>query len=207
MLEDWSNDHPEFLCFEGDIQQTISHQAHPEGLRYWNEVRYETMARMRNNLLEKATNKQNEFDYYFSLDSDILLKDINTINKLIDYAELYKDTVVSPLMYMTPDSEMYPSMMSWKANEPPGTRAERRLDEYPIGQPFFVDVVMAAVFMPKEIFTNVRYRSHRQGEDLGFAARLAEQGYRSLAASDIYAPHIMHKNMIDAHAANWLSLD
>lgn len=206
MLSDWSDKHPEFICFEGDIQQTLNHQSHPEGLRYWNEVRYSMMAQMRNNLLDKAIAKQDTFSHYFSLDSDILLKDINTINRLLAYSEQYPDAVVSPLAYMTPDSEMYPSVMSWRTDAPPGYRAQRKVEEYPIGKPFFADVVMAAVLMPKEIFTNVRYHSHRQGEDLGFAAELTEKGYRSLAASDIYVPHVMHQHMLGNHVHNWLSL-
>ena len=96
---------------------------------------------------------------------------------------------------MTPYDTSFPSAMTWETN--PGAHAIRKLDEYKIGKLFEVDVVMAAVFMDKKVFTNNRYYPHRQGEDLGFAVDLASSGHRSFAAWDIYCPHIMHKSMLE----------
>lgn len=206
-LWEWHEKHPEFIVFQGDVQMNLTHRTHPEGSRFWNEVRYLTMATLRNNLMEKAAQLKDQFDYYFSLDSDILLKDVNTLNRLIDYSEHYPDTVISPLTYMTPDSDNYPSIMSWRHDSLPGIRAERRVNEYPLGQPFIADVVMAAVLMPKNIYTTVRYRGHRQGEDLGFAGQLMQKGFKSLAATDIYCVHVMHRYMMESHVYNWLDLE
>lgn len=206
LLWSWHERHPEFMCFQGDIEMKITHRSHPEGLRYWDQIRYLKMAEMRNNLLDRAIAMSDRFDYYLSLDSDILLKDRDTINRLIAYSEQYPNTVVAPLAYMTPDSEEYPNVMSWEKDWPPGIKAERRLEEYPMGQPFIADVVMAAVLMPKSVYTQARYRGHTQGEDLGFAVELMRRGFKSLAATDIYTPHIMHRYMVEQHVNNWLTL-
>lgn len=197
VLLDWQAEHPELLCFQGHIQMHSSHQAHPEGVRCWSRTRYMTMIDLRNNLLERASAVSDKFDYYFSLDSDIILDQPDSISRLIAYAEQFPGTVVSPLSYMTPDGTMFPSIMTWK--DQPGGAAFRDLVNYPIGQPFLADVVMAAVLMPRQIYTSVRYRFHPQGEDLGFAYALHRCGFKSLAASDISCSHIMHQSMLETH--------
>ncbi len=198
LLWEWQAKHPEFIVYQGDIQMELPHREHTEGKRHWSPTRYMTMASLRNSLLDKATVHQHKFDYYFSLDSDIMLQDPETLNILTSYGEIYKNTVFSPLSYMKPhdakDWRNYPSIMTWK--DAPGFRASRDMDNYPIGEAFFADIVMAAVLMPREIFTKVRYRAHKQGEDLGFAAELHRSGYRSMAISNVKCPHIMHKYML-----------
>jgi hypothetical protein len=138
-----------------------------------------------------------KFDYYFSLDSDIILEQPDTISRLISYSQQFPGTVVSPLSFMTPDSLNFPSVMSWR--DKAGGAAWRDLHNYPIGQPFLADIVMAAVLMPREIYTTVRYTAHRQGEDLGFATQLSRHRFKSLAASDIHCPHLMHRSMLETH--------
>lgn len=196
VLLDWHEKHPEVMCFQGDIRNELHHEHHPDGMRLWSMARYVTMATMRNNLLERATAMEDKFDYYFSLDSDILLTRPDTLSRLIHYAESYPNCVVSPLTYMTPDTKLFPSIMSWRDSI--GGRAYRD-PEYPIGQPFLADIVMAAVLMPRPVYTQVRYRCHRQGEDLGFAGQLSLYNFKSLAASDIELPHIMHRYMLDPY--------
>ncbi len=205
MLWAFHERHPEVFHFDGIINETVPHGEHTENCRIWSEIKYLSMSKMRNNILDLATAMQDKFDYLFSLDSDILLKDPETINKLLAYSELYPDTVISPLSYMSPYNKEHPSIMSWLVQ--PGMRAGRPLDNYPIGEPFIADIVMAAVLMPKSVFTKVRYRGHRQGEDLGFAYDLWRNGFRSLAASDIECPHVMYPSMLDSHAKSWLDVD
>ncbi len=194
ILWNWHQDHPEVKLFDAQIQMRIAHSAHPDETRVWSSMQYYNMVFLRNDLLERASVLEG-FDYYFSLDSDIILEDPETINKLIAYAqEDFSRSVISPLMYMTPFDTNFPSAMSWI--DRPGGKAIRRLEEYRIGELFETDVVMAAVFMQKPAFKNVRYQWHQQGEDLGFATALAEFGFKSFAAWDIYCPHIMHKRML-----------
>ncbi len=107
---------------------------------------------------------------------------------------------------MKPNTDEYPNIMTW-IDGAKWIVAERKLDQYRIGEPFFADIVMAAVFMPRNIYTTVRYRQHRQGEDLGFAINLDRAGFKSLAATDIEAPHIMYRGMVESHVNDWLQLE
>jgi hypothetical protein len=193
ILWEWQAYAPQYKYFDAQIYMKIAHEAHPDGKRHWSAQKYYNMVTLRNNLLERATNLSDQFDYYFSLDSDIFLEDPDTILKLVNHAETGKD-VLSPLMYMTPYDTNYPSAMTWENR--PGGHAIRSLSKNEIGTVFKVDIVMAAVFMSRDVYTKTRYQWHRQGEDLGFATHLAELGFDSFAAWDIYCPHIMHKNML-----------
>lgn len=210
VLQNWHADHPEVICFLMNEEPRITHREHNEGERYWNQIKYEAMVILRNHLLENAIILQDKFDYYFSLDSDILLKDPETLNRLIAYSEQTPNAVISPLSFMSPPCKedptgrMHPSIMSWEREDRVGFRAIRT--SYPLGQPFFADIVMAAVLMPKNIFTRVRYRLHRQGEDLGFATNLHHAGFKSLAATDIEVSHVMHRYMLESSVNGWLDL-
>lgn len=189
ILWDFHLARPESLLFDAQIFTPIKHSTHDDGYRQWDAQKYENMVTLRNNLLERADGVSHIFDYYFSLDSDILLEDPQTISKLVNYCEEGRD-IVSPLMYMTPFDRNYPSAMTWVEGD--RHRAVRELGVYKPGTIFPVDIVMAAVMMSKKAYTLARYRWHRQGEDLGFAQHLRELGIQSWAAWDIYCPHIMN---------------
>lgn len=196
MLWEWQMKHPEFLVFDGLIRNDIHHNHHPEGQRIWNSTKYLEMVDMRNSLLERATSLQDKFDYYFSLDSDLILENPETLQILSDYGDQGYD-ILSPLSFMTPTERNYPSVMSWVEGLP--GRAQRDLPRYPLegDQIFQSDVVMAAVFMSRKVFTTVRYRWHRQGEDLGFATALYEHGIKSYCIPYLYCPHLMHEFMVE----------
>jgi hypothetical protein len=195
ILWNWHERRPEFQVFDAQIQMKINHSAHPDETRIWSSMQYYNMVFLRNDLLERAAVLSDNFDYYFSLDSDILLEDPETLNKLVSYAqEDITRSVISPLMYMTPFDTNFPSAMSWL--DKPGGKATRMLNKYSVGRLFEADIIMAAVFMQNYVFKNIRYQWHHQGEDLGFATALADAGYKSYAAWDLYCPHIMHKKML-----------
>src|SRR5690606_4324621 len=67
-------DHPELIVFDGQIDDIRVHKNHEEGKRRWGAERYSAMVHFRNSLLERATALQEQFDFYFSLDSDLLLE-------------------------------------------------------------------------------------------------------------------------------------
>lgn len=187
-LMDWFESHPQVACFAMNTLPSIDHHHHDNGKRVWDVEAYTKMSRMRNALLDLGTSL--DPDYYFSLDSDIILERPTTISSLIELAE--PGCAVSPLMYMRHFGISYPSVMSW-VNEP-GGKAFRHLDSYKIGTVFQSDIIMAAVLMSKEVYKNSRYSPHRQGEDLGWSADCARQGFTLLSASNIYCPHIMHQS-------------
>lgn len=196
MLIKYRNARPDIPEFILDIKEDVPHFDHEEGTRTWSISKYQNMVNLRNSLLSRV--RELNPNYFFSLDSDILLTNQNTIQLLIAHVNSGADAV-SPLMFMTPVDTMYPSVMNW-INER-GGQAFRK-ESYPFGEYFESDVIMAAKMMSKDVYTNVNYSLHSQGEDLGWCGNAAKMGYKLYSASYIYAPHIMHKQMMQHFLIN-----
>lgn len=195
ILLEWGDKHPEFFMFEGQIEITKRHFQHAEGERAWNLSRYENMAIFRNSLLTRATEKQDQFDIYFSLDSDLLLEDPNTILRLVETLVQNDLDTLSPLCFMTPTSRSFPNCMYWESA--PGGMAKRDLSKFKEDSLQECDIIMAAVMMSKRVFTKAKYYVHPLGEDIGFATDLARHGFKSYLDSRIYVPHMLHRYMLD----------
>ena len=154
------------------------------------------MVSLRNILLAKV--REYQPDYFLSLDSDILLVNPNTIELLIAHINSGADAV-NPLMFMTPVGTMYPSVMKWVGE--PGGKAHRD-QAFSLGDYFQSDVIMAAKMMSKEVYNNVDYCMHEQGEDLGWSGNCAKAGYKLYCASYIYAIHVMGRQMLNSVIKN-----
>ena len=196
-LHRWHDDNPEVWCFDLYVNDVEKHQDHEsilksKGLqnhvRAWSYERYYTMVELRNSLLEKS--QYRDFDRFLSLDSDILIVNPETLNLMVEYTETKVDAV-NILSYMTPEGISFPSTMSWSPHV--YMTGERRLDDYKIGSFFETDIIMASKMMTPEVVQNVRYRYHKQGEDLGWSDEAVRQGYKLGIASDVYAPHVMSR--------------
>ncbi len=196
MLIKYRNARPDIPEFILDIKEDVFHFDHQEGTRTWSISKYQNMVNLRNSLLSKV--RELNPNYFFSLDSDILLTNQNTIQLLIAHVNSGADAV-SPLMFMTPIDTMYPSVMNWI--DEPGGQAFRK-EKYSFGEYFQSDVIMAAKMMSKDVYSNVNYSLHSQGEDLGWCGNAAKLGYKLYSASYIYAPHIMHKQMLQHFLEN-----
>lgn len=194
VLWEWQAAHPSVSAFDGLIREDINHETHMENGRHWKGYQYWRMVDLRNSLLDRAIALQPE--RFFSLDSDILLENPSTLEEL--YNRTATNDAVSPLTYMDPRSIKHPSVMSWIG----GWRAKRLLDNYPIGTMFKADIIMAAVMMSKPVYETVRYRWHKQGEDLGWSADARVNKFDLWCASDIYGAHIMHEKDLDPYLRN-----
>jgi len=189
ILNSWKECDNRIPYFDIKIREDIPHFEHEENKRSWTISKYHNMVSLRNSLLNSV--RELSPDYYFSLDSDILMSNPSTMELLIAHVNDGADAV-SPLMYMTPVGTMYPSVMDWRQDEP--DKAYRRKD-YSIGSYFKSDVIMAAKMMSKDVYQNVDYSVHMQGEDVGWSLNCREQGYNLYSASYIYCPHIMSRTM------------
>jgi len=185
MLNAWKRYDSNVAHFEIFERDDLPHFEHENNGRQWTISKYENMVKLRNSLLSKA--RELAPDYYFSLDSDILLENPNTIELLIAHIKEGADAV-SPLMFMTPIGDMYPSVMSWLNDD---TGNATRLPRYPIGSYFQADVIMAAKMMSKNTYESIDYVLHFQGEDVGWSLQCKQAGLRLYSASYIFAPHIM----------------
>lgn len=194
VLWDWQSRHPEVTVFDGVIRKEEVHKTHFQDKRQWAAHDFSRMAQFRNNLLARARNYTPE--RYFSLDSDILLVNPRTIEALYEVTS-EPGTTAAPLCYMTPTNADAPNIMSWIKE--PGGRATRKPDHYPLGATFEVQISMAAVMMSKEVYENVNYRRHPQGEDLGWSAEVTRQGYKMYSVSNVYAWHIMQEQLLQPY--------
>lgn len=190
-LWDWHSAHPEVSVFDGIIRTDIQHRHHPEGMRIWPKEDFLKMTTLRNNLLNRV--RCLEPERYFSLDSDILIENPSTIEQLYEITKTTADAA-SPLCYMWPQGRDYPNMMTWADHI--GGRAQRPVDQYPIGTDFRSDIIMGAVMMNKAVYNTVDYRWHKQGEDLGWSAEAARRKFKLYSMTSVYAPHIMHKEQL-----------
>lgn len=198
LLLEFSERHPEIKCFDIEAMEE-SHRDHSENHREWSGPRYMTMVSLRNRLLARV--RCHEPDKFFSLDSDILLENPRTISILDTLTDSHD--AVAPLMFMTPVSNQFPSVMTWHLDEP--HKAHRR-DNYPLGTFFEADVIMAAVMQSKSVYQNVNYAYHKQGEDLGWSKDAANKGYKLYSASYLYCPHVMSPLYLSNYLVNGDSL-
>jgi hypothetical protein len=195
-LESWRKFDKRIPYFEIKIREDIPHFEHENNGRQWSMSKYVNMVSLRNSLLESVRKIQPE--YYFSLDSDILLTNTNTIELLIAHIKSGADAV-NPLMFMTPFGTMYPSVMDWRLDVP--AKAFRK-EKYELGHYFQSDVIMAAKMMSKDVYNNINYTLHEQGEDVGWSLECKKAGFKLYSASYIYAPHIMSEVMYQSFLAN-----
>lgn len=193
MLEAWKSYDKNIPFFHIEYRKDINHFEHQQNGRQWTISRYENMVQLRNSLLTKV--REIQPDYYFSLDSDILIENPNTLELLVAHIKDGADAV-SPLMFMTPVGTKYPSVMTWREDEPDKAK---RLERYPIGTYFQADVIMAAKMMNKEVYNNIDYSIHPQGEDVGWSLNCHKRNYKLFSASYIYAPHIMNQIMYNEY--------
>lgn len=194
-LKRWRSAHPEIPLFEIVQRPDLPHFEHEKNSRQWTMSKYHNMVNLRNSLLERV--REISPDYYFSLDSDILIKNPSTIELLTSHIDDGADAV-NTLMFMTPVGTQFPSVMTWKSEDERAFREE----SYPLGKFFQSDIIMAAKMMSKEVYKNVNYQFHVQGEDLGWCQDAKDKGYKLFCASYIYTPHIMHEDMLKVFLQN-----
>lgn len=195
-LHTWKNMDKRIPLFEINERADIPHFEHAPNSRQWTISKYHNMVSLRNSILDRV--RFHQPDMYLSLDSDILLENSNTIEFLSAHIKDGADAV-SPLMFMTPTGTMFPSVMSWRSEI--GDKAYRQ-EKYPLGSYFKSDIIMAAKMMSKDVYMNVDYEVHSQGEDLGWSKNAGLKGYELYSASYIYANHIMGPDMYQQYLRN-----
>lgn len=196
ILEAWKKYDKRIPYFNIIYRDDLPHFQHENNGRQWSISKYENMVKLRNSLLQNV--REQEPDFYFSLDSDILLENPNTLELLMAHVKEGADAV-NPLMFMTPIGSMYPSVMNWRPQE---MDKAYRLEKYPLGTYFKSDVIMAAKMMNRKVYQNIDYSIHQQGEDVGWSLSCRDKGYNLFCASYIYSPHIMSPLMYNEYIKN-----
>lgn len=134
-------------------------------------------AKLRNELRDMFL--QTDADYYFSLDTDILLEDETVIERLIAAIESGDGwRVAQPLTVLHPlehsacyNGGYFGQMVNPYDYDQPWIRAD---DNHLITkrEVVKVDIPMAAVMFSRWALLSARYRPHEQGEDVGMAQSL-----------------------------------
>lgn len=162
------------LEYGSDILHS-SRRSYP-GDHKWNNNRRSLMTHLRNELLDVVCEK--DPDYYFSLDSDILIPP-DCLTKLI----ADQKDAVSPQVNMS-SKKIAPNVMTFKNNQ-----ALR--ENYSSNRLQKVDIIMAAVLMSRRVYKNVRYKFHSQGEDIGWSQDAKKKGYDLWWDPRIICRHVM----------------
>jgi hypothetical protein len=141
------------------------------------------MAEIRNLLVEEALTRN--VDYFFSLDSDILLPQ-NGLQLLLDYS-LGHPGVISPAVNMQWRAKAW-NTMQWSDPHRPAT-AVRNRSEPPDGQ---ADVVMAAMLLDRKGL-ECRWEAHHQGEDIGFCLDAEAKSISRWWYPQVKCDHLMYR--------------
>lgn len=155
ILKDWSKKHHvRILVHESGT--------HGTGRDWTNPARIETLAEMRNRLLDAAAE---EDDLFMSLDSDVIPCSGSFRQHLI----MDSWDIVGPTVALATDRTI---INAFRGRRPDGYVVRAKPGHH--GQ---VDVLCAAKYMVPEVVRTVRYGYHPRGEDFYFAAEAKKMGF------------------------------
>lgn len=167
----------------GPTQVMIVTEGDHSTKRNWaNQSRLETMAMLRNVLLDRVIELQP--DCYLSLDSDILVPP-DIFPRLI--AGLNSYDAVAPLVFL--GSGQISNAFYYQGH------VRRRVQIYNALQ--VCDVICAAKLMSPEVYNNVRYGYHPQGEDIAFSDSAKAVGYGLGIDTSLRCKHIMRPDQLE----------
>jgi hypothetical protein len=146
--------------------------------------KYQYMAHLRNGLLNRAFDMG--ADYFFSLDSDIILPP-NAIKRLLIYSDKHPG-VIAPAVNMTWGTTAW-NVMHWVDADNPNM-AERRIAPPTTGQHH---VVMAAMLLDRNAIDKCIWVPHQQGEDVGFAIHAWKSRVPLWWVEEIRCQHLMRR--------------
>ena len=166
-------------------------------------ARFETLADLRNLLLELAIDdgyaRSVRCDVFMSLDSDVILTDPTTIERLVGQINGYD--LVAPRFSLHPNT-----VDGWALNagfwNPDSTRADAGTRRWyrpspDQAEPVRIDIPMAAWVAKRWVIQSCRYRWHESGEDLGFAQDLEEYGVHCVWMPEIRAHHVWNERALE----------
>jgi hypothetical protein len=165
-------------------------------------ARFSTLADLRNRLLELArdTMRANRF---LSLDTDIMLEDLGTLERLGGMLDEGADlasvaTAFHPLASdpnAEVDGQCWAYNAGWLNRSLPDRSFERPPpDQIPWGETIKIEIPMGVWLATRQVIDTCRYRAHQCGEDIGFAQDLDEHGFECWWDTSIYAPHIWQES-------------
>lgn len=162
------------------------------------DERFRTLTSLRNSLLDRATSLNP--DLVLSLDTDIMLRDPHTIERLCAMVSAGGCDIAGALAFLHPgaprswqpgEEVCWAYNFGWLADpgEPERTWLRRpHVSQIDWGQTLDADVPMA-VWVANQRASACRYEWHVSGEDIGFARALQAAGCRFRVDTSLYAWH------------------
>lgn len=147
---------------------------------------YQYMADLRNDLLQLVIERADP-DYFFSLDSDIILPE-HGLERLLTFAQNHAG-IVAPAVNMIHGVPPQWNVMIWDEKYRPGTAHRSTMSNS--GAP--VDVIMAALLFSREAL-ECRWRFHTQGEDLGLCIDAAKKTVTRWWLPSVRCDHWMYQS-------------
>jgi len=167
-------------------EQYIPRERRQQDLRFFTEQ----IAMLRNRLMQLALSMHPT--HIFSLDTDIMLTDPTTIERLLEACDWCP--LAAPMVSLSEHFPCY-NAAQWFSRDPGPTRAWRRLepsDEFLADATWIpVDIPMAAVMMRSWVPEGCSYGYHEAGEDMGFALSLDRHGFRTAWLPHVETVHVM----------------
>lgn len=162
-------------------------------------LRFATLARLRNDLLDLA--RWEQADMFLSLDTDLMLEDPHTIERLVSMVRSGDCDLAAPVAFLHPLAPRH-----WTPGEPaghsynfafmnPGQPSHRRPwqrpwpADLPLGELIRMQVPMAA-WLGNTRALGCRYQDHESGEDVGFAQSLEAAGVECIVDTSLYGWHV-----------------
>jgi len=147
--------------------------------------RYETYKRLselRNYVLSKI-----ETDYFFSVDSDIILN-YNVLKGLVNCKKHIVAAIINNDKILRPYYD-YPNIRTNILID--GERGITHYLDYPKNELIEVKYTGAVYLLSKEVCKNLKYSFHEQGEDIGFCNDARDKGYKLYCHTTFMQNHIM----------------
>lgn len=154
----------------------------------WNQSRYYQMVDLRNELLEgvRAENP----DYFFSLDSDVLLHP-DTITLLLEAMEEHEDAwAIAPKCFVSKHGTRHPNMGVWV------NRQKSMYRRHNYNYLAKVDIVICCYIMRPEAY-NIDYVFNSRGEDLGWSMEVVKAGGNLYWDGRVGNKHVMDPRKLD----------
>jgi len=148
-------------------------------------ILYGSLANLRNHLLDVA--KILNVDYLFSIDSDILVSS----NSLVDLLECNKDII--SMQIWNDERKIFPNIL---IKNPDSTKKAEfvHYKKFPTNSIFECDATGACYLLSKNVFENVKYSWHVQGEDMAFCKDAKDLNYEIWCNPLIKCEHYLNKD-------------
>jgi GT2 family glycosyltransferase len=142
--------------------------------------KFEYMSRLRNQLVDYAI--AGGYDYFFSLDSDIVLPKFGLM-QLLHHMRTHPGIC-------SPSVNMVQSGVAWNVMHWTNPQVPMAANRAKIPQPGRADIIMAAMLIDRDALS-VRWAAHMAGEDVGYCLDAESQGIPRWWFPDVRCQHLM----------------